>query len=168
MATRARDYVYELKKYDGERTAVYKKIFNQFGHTGSLMEMRIFDKLSEEEKVELCNLVFMVNKDQSHLLFPMIRNEEVSSKEASVLSIYAMKHVTEHCSKFEVPASTFISLSENSGTAKVFGFEKIDVEENITGTTFYEFAKTQKQVQTPSEKTTSSKSTQKVEAPKVQ
>ncbi len=160
------NYSFELKKCVSERESVYKKIFNQFGHTGSLMEYKLFSDLGDNEKQELCNLVFMVDKESAHLLFPMVKNDIVSDKEAAVLSIYSMKHVTDHCTKCNVAASTYIGLSETSTTAKTFGFTKAEDSQEIGGATFYEFSKPHTQTKANTQKT--SVQSTKTEAPKEQ
>lgn len=148
------NYSFELKKCESERASVYKKIFNQFGHTGSLMEYKLFADLKDAEKQELCNLVFMVDKESAHLLFPMAKNDMISSKESAVLSLYAMKHVVDHCSNHNIPASTYIGVSETSTTAQSFGFTRQEESLEIGGATFYEFSKphTQAKVSTQTSK----------------
>ena len=163
MATKNKNYVYEIKKSEGQRTAVYKQIFEQFGHTGSLMEFNLFAKLNEEEKQELCQLIFMVDTKSSHLLFPLVRDKEISSKDSALYSIYAMRAVTEHCAKHNVPAVDYISSTQSSTTAATFGFsEKTDACE-FCGCNFYEFSKTQ----TKTEKQDETKAA-KEETPRVQ
>ena len=163
MATKNKNYVYEIRKSEGQRTAVYKQIFEQFGHTGSLMEFSLFAKLNEEEKQELCNLVFMVDAESSHLLFPLVRDKEISSKDSALYSIYAMRAVTEHCAKHNVPAVDYISSTQNSTTAATFGFTEKTETCEIGGCEFYEFSK----VQTKPAKKEEPKA-EKTETPRVQ
>ena len=160
MAIKNANYLYEIKKSEGERSAVCKQIFQHFGHTGSLMEFNLYTKLNDEERKDLCQVIFMVEKDASHILFPLIKDQEISTKDAAVYSIYAMKYVTDHCAKHDVPAVDYISTTKQSSTAQTFGFNTPSNTQTIGGCDFYEFSK----AQTKTEETTKAKT----ETPRVQ
>ncbi len=139
------NYTYEIRKSAGARADAYKAIFNGFGHTSpATLEYVLYSGADVETRKELCKVVFMSDKEYSHLLFPMIP-AEVDQKDASLYSVFAVKNVMDHCAKHNVPASTYISTSESSTTASTFGFTHKDQESELAGKTFYEFSRPQVQ-----------------------
>lgn len=145
---------YEIKNCESEKSDLYTTIFNQFGHTGSLKEYTYFAALNGAESQVVCRLVFMIEDNASHLLFPMINKSLVSGREADILTYCSMKHVIDYCEKNKIAANTYIGPSKSSAPAQVFGFTKTEDIQEIGGKTFYEFSKPQALIRTSDDKKT--------------
>lgn len=141
-------YTYKIKSCENQETP-YKKIFEAFGHTGSLMNMEIFNSLSEEEKQSIGNVYFMLNEDRTAQIYAPFLTEEISGKsERTSTMVMALKTTLKTCKKYDFVPTSYISTNENSTLGEVFGFNGETTKETIGGVDFFETSFAQSKVST--------------------
>lgn len=139
-------YSYEIKGHEKENIS-YKKFFEAFGHQGALLSLELFEKLSEEQKLSLCTVYFMAGKDKTvQILCPIISQEAVeSSSNRRASAVIAMNKVMKHCKSKEFEPTSYISTTERSDLASLFGFNGEPTSANIGNTKFYQTERVQNQ-----------------------
>ena len=125
----------------------YKKIFEAFGHTGSLMSLELFESLSEEQKSSVCTVYFMLNPDRSaQVLCPVSSMDAVnSSKYKKANAIIAMNKVIKTCEKHNFSVDSYISSTPESDLAELYHFEGETTKAEVEGHTFYQTERVQNQ-----------------------
>lgn len=140
-----------MTKYDfeiscvKEENSVYKKIFDAFGHTGSLMNLEVFESLDEQQKKAVCNVYFMVNSDRTaQILCPVNSSENLDSPNGQkATSVIAVNKAIKTCEKYDFAVDCYISSTPKSDMAKIFHFDGDITSAEVEGCTFYQMEKAQ-------------------------